>query len=73
MDHLKYLKQIGRRGGAVKSEAKTVAARANAKLPRPGAWKCGECGATRFATVKKTGGVRIQVRCRKCGLVRGVI
>ena len=46
MDHLKYLKQIGRKGGAVKSEAKTVAARANAKLPRPGAWKCGECGAT---------------------------
>ena len=73
MDHLKYLKQIGRKGGKAKSPAKTEAARANAKRPRPGAWKCDSCGHARFATAKKINGTRIQVRCRKCGQARVVI
>jgi hypothetical protein len=30
-----YLAKIGRRGGRVKSAAKTAAARANARKPRP--------------------------------------
>ena len=33
-DVLKYMAKIGRKGGKVKSEAKTLACRENAKLPR---------------------------------------
>lgn len=32
MDHKKYLSRIGSKGGAMKSEKKTIAARRNAKL-----------------------------------------
>jgi hypothetical protein len=34
-----YLREIGRRGGLARSTAKTQAARANAKRPRPGGRK----------------------------------
>ena len=39
MDVKKYLAEIGRRGGASKSQKKADAARANAKKPRPNARK----------------------------------
>lgn len=39
MDVKEYLSQIGRRGGAVKSQKKADACRANARKPRPNARK----------------------------------
>jgi len=39
MDFKEYLGKIGRKGGAVKSEKKAAACRANAKKPRPNARK----------------------------------
>jgi len=39
MDFKKYLGEIGRKGGAVKSAKKAAASRENAKKPRPNSRK----------------------------------
>jgi len=65
---------LGRLGGKARSPAKTAAARANARKPRRRGvftYFCANCGHDRFATAKKSGGVRTLVRCRRCGQLHG--
>ena len=56
---------LGKKGGKSRSKAKTAAARRNARMVD---FRC-KCGWGRFRTHKKENGIRLEIKCRKCGKI----